>query len=1322
MKKLESPKPIQSLHMHQLKPQLGCILGDGSIRVINVATNNATMWNESPTAAQDKPLLLAFHPSQPFMIALMSKGSMMCWNMVDKDPFLGSVHVISSSNSKELIDRILFHGTLPLILTVNNSGAITTWNFFPRKNTWIVKIMDSLGRCEISPAPIELANRYGHLPNFASKFSTELVVLTEVAVHSSYNYFSFNFRIVGKASTDVMLHQHLLDSVRLGVYCVHLIDHRGCNMVVPQQQTLMFWASPDKETRTRSKSAPSDKFPPKRLNESSGNIGLTPRSPQVEKEAETKELTNVFYFPNETFLLDDLNLLAYAPAYNDISLAKKLPATDYEGILLRPTRVVRSNLLDRFLVFFMRQDPIKELTTFGVAVVCRDTSTKDMTISPAAGQCGIFFGSDEEFIVLSESGAQVEIWKNEEDTTLPMVYDLPSPMSEVFWTPMEGGEIIWFMDLQRSRLIASFKNHISGSKFMLNSQCALQLHPGEEVFQVAWHRQDGTPPLAAVVTSRRVLIVNGKLQIIASAPEVASSCLWLGAAVVFNTKSHLMYLTVRNAVHPLISLRLPDAVLLTLLNDRVALAVRRAGETSLVTNAVGIMEPLIVGFLHYFEAGIEDLDRKERTKILLNCAESYDARRISWQLVEEVTKHGYREFALQLLLANSHLLAGHHQFAFELALTTHHYSTAFTLIERSTLLKTAPNLFRLQRASLKLGQFDVARKCAECTSDWTTLLYLYTLSKNKEGLLIMKKTLERDRDANSGMLSLIDRQLGRPDISSQATKAETAPINSLITPLATNEAQKLLARQDSRVRAKLAAKNFQYTPYPILLNMTHVSNKRWKVENHVQVPCEMRTVQIEGGSGNLLVGPLLLNTLLGDWFTRQVPYFELPEALRGDAAQREAILKLLAERQAEVADRQKMRGTATMSSSNTVPIPTLALHTPATTTTAPTKAPGALTARSHGNSTSSSSAVPSLAMPVGAASGGGPERSPRKITSSATLRPMSTVAANLMNAIANSGPKSSEGSPNQGLGEDSSSPTDSESLGRSAGGVGVGGIPGGNVSAGDTTTTQILALAELALTTDPLVLFARALGKLEVADYDGCILDLNAVLLSLLASNAPNVTIPAADSLLRQQVQICVRYKLVCLLLHQIRKLEDLGVKSAQVAQLSQFLADIPVLPRHRLVLLRMAAKKNVIVQNYGFAAKCLALLLPKGLPDSATLEKQLEECKTKNMRDSERLLEGTRLCVKSFAQKWITERHAFVVCSLCQSSYHANLQSLAAPCTMCFWRGATVLVRAPVVKLASTTVPSGVVSNTGSASTSTPASKSPPISQGIVIGPELSP
>jgi hypothetical protein len=323
---------------------------------------------------------------------------------------------------------------------------------------------------------------------------------------------------------------------------------------------------------------------------------------------------------------------------------------------------------------------------------------------------------------------------------------------------------------------------------------------------------------------------------------------------------------------------------------------------------------------------------------------------------------------------------------------------------------------------------------------------------------------------------------------------------------------------------------------------------------------------------------------------------------------------------------------------------------------------------------------------------------------------MSTVAANLMNAIANSGskdPKSQGSSPSQGLSaEDSSSASDSDVV--SPGGTGVLGTSGqlvkGGSAASDLNTTQILALAEQALTTDPIVLFTSALSKLEHADYDACILDLNSVLLALLAINGQLGDAPSSEPLLRKQVQICVRYKLTCMLLCEIKKLEEAGTKAVQVAHMSQFLADIAVMPRHRAVLLRMAMKKNLIVQNYGFAAKCLSMLIPKDVPDKASLEKLLEDCKAKNLKDTEPLPLGTKLCFKLLAKKLITTKQPSVVCQLCNASYHAHMMSVAAPCAYCFWRGNLTQVPpfASTPAATASTAPASTAPTAGSSASST--------------------
>jgi hypothetical protein len=49
----------------------------------------------------------------------------------------------------------------------------------------------------------------------------------------------------------------------------------------------------------------------------------------------------------------------------------------------------------------------------------------------------------------------------------------------------------------------------------------------------------------------------------------------------------------------------------------------------------------------------------------------------------------------------------------------------------------------------------------------------------------------------------------------------------------------------------------------------------WRLELETRVSCEMKTLPLQRGSGNHVIGPLLINRLLSDWFARQVSFFHM---------------------------------------------------------------------------------------------------------------------------------------------------------------------------------------------------------------------------------------------------------------------------------------------------------------------------------------------------------------------------------------------------------------------------------------------------------------
>lgn len=590
-----------------------------------------------------------------------------------------------------------FHPTLPFLITLSSNDTLNAWNFFPTKKKWII----GNGIISLEQAKIDLKLRN-------SKFTTKSHInsvslsLDHMCMHPTYNYISFIFKNTGRT----LLEGNTSDTFEHNIYSFSLHDININDIVVSSQLDFLAWFLP-------------------KLDE--GN-------------------KYIYYFPNECcHYLDDNKILTYSPAYNDTSLAKKLPTEDFDKQYLKATRIIRNKGSDRFLVFFVRQSADSETNNYALAIVGRDQLTRDITVSPAAGNIGVFL-SDEEFLVLSSCGKKVEIWKNEEDTTIPITYELPCAVEKVFWTPFGQP---WFLDTQYWRIIPGCDNPIFGSSYSLNFAKFVQLQEGEIVKQVQWQYSVSqlVRPLAGVVTNKRLFIIDENLNIVSQSIESATSCLWLGATLLYTTTSHVKFLTTKGYTQSLLSLKIPGAFLVTILCDRIVFAVRRSGETTILNNALSLLEPLILGLFHYTDK--YPIFKSEDIKEILNTLTSiYDSQRMTLNLIQELLMRKHYDIAIKLTMSNTLL----HPMNSEIhsALNENNYKKAIEILNTIT----------------------------NCTYE------------NEVDVETLQKT---------------------------------------ITP---QKSQKL-----------------------------------------------MKTLPLQTGTGNLIIGPLLTNKLLQDWFPRQIPYFEIPRSL-----------------------------------------------------------------------------------------------------------------------------------------------------------------------------------------------------------------------------------------------------------------------------------------------------------------------------------------------------------------------------------------------------------------------------------------------------------
>lgn len=138
--------------------------------------------------------------------------------------------------------------------------------------------------------------------------------------------------------------------------------------------------------------------------------------------------------------------------------------------------------------------------------------------------------------------------------------------------------------------------------------------------------------------------------------------------------------------------------------------------------------------------------------------------------------------------------------------------------------------------------------------------------------------------------------------------------------------------------------------------------------------------------------------------------------------------------------------------------------------------------------------------------------------------------------------------------------------------------------------------------------------KLEKGDFNAALEDLNLCIMYLTSDKM------ADTALITQKLHFCERYKRALGLLGTIQEsalaLPQPPVAAdeelvQELAAATQTLADVNLLPRHRVICLRIAVRYNMLAQRYNVAEKYLAMLIAKALPDVAQLQVLLKECQT---------------------------------------------------------------------------------------------------------------
>ncbi|KAH0464517.1 hypothetical protein IEQ34_007303 [Dendrobium chrysotoxum] len=155
---------------------------------------------------------------------------------------------------------------------------------------------------------------------------------------------------------------------------------------------------------------------------------------------------------------------------------------------------------------------------------------------------------------------------------------------------------------------------------------------------------------------------------------------------------------------------------------------------------------------------------------------------------------------------------------------------------------------------------------------------------------------------------------------------------------------------------------------------------------------------------------------------------------------------------------------------------------------------------------------------------------------------------------------------------------------------------------------------------------------------------------------------------IKAQATICAQYKIAVALLQEIARLQKVQGPSMisakeEMARLSRHLGSLPLLAKHRINCIRTAIKRNMEVQNYGYAKQMLDLLFSKAPPSKQDeLKSLIDMCVQRGLSNKsiDPQEDPSQFCAATLS-RLPTIGHD--ICSLCGAKFSA----LSAPgCIVC--------------------------------------------------------
>lgn len=827
--KTDLKKPIVNLSCHPRLPVLYVAYAEGLIRAYNIHT-----YAVHYTLQLDNTIKLvgagafAFHPTLEWLFIGDRRGTLLAWDVSTERPMMIGITQVGS----QPIASVSWLPMLRLLITLSKDGNLQVWktrvvlnpnkppmqaNFFEPaaiESIDIPRILSQQGGEAVYPLPRIRALEVHPKLNLSA-----LLFMSLTGADNRKNRAAFTrdgrkqlFAVLqgARGSSASVLKEKLSALGSSGILADHQLKAQLQEHYLKGQSQLTISDIARKAflyshfMEGHAKTAPISRLPLITILDTKHYLKDVPVCQPFHLDLNFFNKENrVLHYPVRAFYVEGSNLMAYNLSSGVENVYKKLYASIPGNVEFHPKYIIYGKKRHLFLIVYEFSGATNEVVLYWENTDTQLANSKGTTIK---GLDAAFIGPNENhyaildedktglsLYILPETALQILDEKNgaidqnqstDTDGTSkgPMQFMFETEVHRIFSTPIEStlvfashGDQIGLAKLVQNYRLSNADGHYISTK--AEGRKFIKLKVNEIVLQVQW-QETLRGYVAGVLTTHRVLIVSADLDILACSSTKFDkglpsyrSILWLGPALLFSTATAVSVLGWDGKVRTILSISMPNAVLLGALNDRLLLAnptdinPRQKKGVEIKHCLVGLLEPLLVGFSTMEQHFEQKLDLSE---ILYQITSRFDSLRITPRSLDILARGPPVCGDLAVSLSQSgpqftQVLRGTY------AIKALRFSTALSVLKDEFLRsrdypRCPPTSHLFQRfrqlgyACIKYAQFDSAKETFEVISDYESMLDLFICHLNPSAMRRLAQKLE-DESADPELRRFCERIL-----------------------------------------------------------------------------------------------------------------------------------------------------------------------------------------------------------------------------------------------------------------------------------------------------------------------------------------------------------------------------------------------------------------------------------------------------------------------------------------------------------------------------------------------------------------------------------